>query len=192
MSFWRDHFVSRILPLLLIVSPTLICQAQAAKGQKELSLSGDIFVPVQATATSTGLVAFDISKYFTRTSQAGIGSSFTLFGDSQPVYNSKNVQTGTQNVLAVISDPHVFYRYNFSRGEEYPMVPYLGVEAGTSIQSDGNTTQLQDNFYARPHVGFKYYFSKRAAFDLNGGYQAVLKNSSNGTIDTRFGISMLF
>lgn len=165
-------------------------KAQAAKGEQEFSISGDIFIPVKDTQGTTGLVSGNLSHYFTRRFQAGIGGTFNFFADTQDVYDSKGNIAGTKSVLAVTSDPQLFFRYNFPH-EKSPTVPYVGLEAGTSIQSDGNTTQFQDNFYMRPNIGFKYYFSKRAAFDWNTGYQAVVKDSSNGTMDFRMGISVL-
>ena len=179
------------LAIMMFTLAGLNAHAQAAKGQEEFSISGDLFVPVKNTPGTTGLVSFDISRYFTRRVQVGVGSTFNFFGDTTDNYNSSGVITGTTTKLAVTSDPNVFVRYNFIKPKN-PFAPYVGVEAGTSIQSDGNTSQFQDNFYIRPNVGLKYYFSKRAAFDWNAGYQAVVKDSSNGTADFRVGISVLF
>lgn|GEM_PF-1709652 len=189
--FMRSFRHMIALAIIVLSVASVNAHAQAAKGQKEFAISGDIFVPVKNTQSTTGLVSFDISRYFTRRVQAGLGSTFNFFADTTENYSSTGVVTGTTTKLAVTSDPNVFVRYNFIKPKN-PFAPYVGIEAGTSIQSDGNTSQFQDNFYIRPNVGLKYYFSKRAAFDWNGGYQAVVKDSSNGTADFRVGISVLF
>ena len=191
LQFTRSFRNVIVLAIIMLIFSGLNAHAQAVKGQEEFSISGDLFVPVKNTPSTTGLVSFDISRYFTRRVQAGVGSTFNFFGDTTDNYNSSGVITGTTTKLAVTSDPNVFVRYNFIKPKN-PFAPYLGLEAGTSIQSDGNTSQFQDNFYIRPNVGLKYYFSKRAAFDWNAGYQSVVKDSSNGTADFRVGISVLF
>ena len=113
LQFTRSFRNVIVLAIIMLIFSGLNAHAQAVKGQEEFSISGDLFVPVKNTPSTTGLVSFDISRYFTRRVQAGVGSTFNFFGDTTDNYNSTGVITGTTTKLAVTSDPNVFVRYNF-------------------------------------------------------------------------------
>ena len=45
--------------------------------------------------------------------------------------------------------------------------------------------------YLRPYVGLKYYFLKKAAFDINLGYGFGLKKDGGGMLSGTFGVSII-
>jgi hypothetical protein len=60
-----------------------------------------------------------------------------------------------------------------------------------------NTTEGANDWMGRPHIGYKYFFRKSAAFDVNLGYKAIFSSAANSekrsdSLDFRLGLAFVF
>jgi hypothetical protein len=148
--------------------------AQQEKGDKEIQFQGFFFrtVGVPDGNATLGAVFFNSGYFLTAKHEVGGGTSITFAGVG-----------GSTSVMAGLN---AFYRYNLkSKGAK--AFPYLG---GDFFVED--VKHAGDTHYLRPNLGFKYFFKKNAAFDVNMGYGLNLKDTSVGLIDARFGLSFIF
>jgi hypothetical protein len=146
---------------------------QAEKGTKELLFTGNVTTLFQRSSTTTvgtqvvtipsvtftsGSVIMGIGYYLTRQVEVSIGGNVNISGGNG---------TGT-NVVGGLNSGFV---YNFSAPGRR-VVPY---SAFSYFLFDASSPQQTS--FLRPNGGFKYFFNKNTALDINFGWgQNVFAN----------------
>ena len=162
--------------LMILFVGFLCCQAglaQTEKGDSELQLQGFGFFTIgQDDDLRSIIFVANYGYFFTDRQELGAGTSITFF-DSES--DDSETTVGLQ----------FFYRYNFAEANRKTM-PYVSVDVSSFDVSDS------DFWGARPGVGVKAFINEYTAFDINGGYNFLFSEPSDGVFDVRFGISFLF
>ena len=161
--------------LCLFSSPSY---AQQEKGDKSVQLLGSFLIGFGDEDVKQGTVVLNFGYFATRHHEIGFGALFV-------------VQGGAGSDTMVIAGPNAYWRYNFGAAGQ-KTVPYIGLEGGGIFGSD----DLKVGF-VRPHAGFKHYFKRNVAFDLNVGYIRGFASFSGGSgganlVDTRLGLTFVF
>ena len=170
-------FIVSFAALGLVAFPQLRVAAQQQAGDKEIQVFGNITtISSSGSSYSSGSVGGLIGYFLTRQIQVSGGAFVTLQGGSG---GSTTTSTELSGGL----------RYNFAT-EGRKAFPYLGIDMGTSASSDGSPSQ---SFY-RPSAGFKTFFTRNAAFDLNVGVMRFTQQQQNAPtmVDSQFGLSFVF
>lgn len=158
--------------------------AQQEKGDNELALVGNFAFGVGGGSSfKTGLGVFNFGHYVTQRQEIGVGVIINVSGEGG--------FEGEEGSTSFLAGPNAFYRYNFSRAGAKAF-PYLGLEGGGFFGSGDVKVG-----YVRPNLGFKYFFKRNVAFDMNVGYSRAFASSegeSGGAnlVDGRIGISFIF
>jgi hypothetical protein len=204
----------KMLSVLFVVSLLAVCDsayAQQEKGDIEVLLfSGSFLTDVDVSSfrfidfegseieSSVRIRGFNIggsAGYFiTRRHEVGGGLNFFVsnFKSCRTVRNNGQVidedcRSNTDSDIGLSG----FYRYNFAR-EGAKGFPFIGGDFSVGSLRDNST----GNFSARPHVGYKYFFKKNVALDLNVGYSMDLNRvggfERGGRISGRVGFSFVF
>jgi hypothetical protein len=181
----------------------LTAQAQPKKGDKEVFLlTGNSFIGL---GDSSGAFTFNASGqlgyYLTRRNEVGGGITFSLA--HAPLCSRVIDQDGhvVSEHCDSFTDASVgfsgFYRFNFARegARGFPFV-------GGSISVGDVTTNFTGNWKARPHVGYKYFLSKRVGLDFSFGYDidvnkvrvsnTFFNNERQSNLDGQIGLTFLF
>ncbi|HLG15737.1 MAG TPA: hypothetical protein VJH03_14720 [Blastocatellia bacterium] len=177
---------SRIIKLVSSAAVVFACMclfstptyAQQEKGDKSVQLLGSFLIGFGEEDIKQGTVVANLGYFATRNHEVGVGVILL-------------VQGGAGTDTTTLAGPNGYWRYNFGAAGA-KSVPYMGVEGGGIFGSD----DLKVGF-VRPHAGFKYYFKRNVAFDLNVGYIrgfATFSGESGGAnlVDTRIGLSFVF
>jgi hypothetical protein len=195
-----------LLSILLLSSTEL--KAQQEKGDIELQFQGTGTIPVKTPESSSGNLNVKLGKFVTRRQEFGgiIGVNFSglttpestsviVCPNSNPVCNGRPVgtiftsTTPASTSLSVNSSGGLFYAYNITSGGKF--FPYVSGELFVA-----NFKQASDTSLATPSIGFKSFFKRNAALDLNIGYGFPVNSNSggvgNGTLQARYGISFIF
>ena len=173
----RRSLLVSFAALGLAVFPHHRAVAQQEAGDKEIQVFGNITtISSSGTSYSSGSVGGSIGYFFTRQIQVSAGAFVTLSGGGG---GSTTTQTQLTGGL----------RYNLAT-QGSKTFPYLGIDMGTSASSDGSPSQ---SFY-RPSAGFKAFFTRNAAFDLNVGLMKFTQQQpgSPTMVDSQFGLSFVF
>lgn len=180
----RNSVLRMIILMLLLGSITLPTLAQQEKGDKELQLQGLITVSFGENKSASGTVFINFGYFFTDRQEVGVGTNLTLGGGAGNIDLSAGV-TG-------------FYRYHLLRKKEN-LRPYIGIDlfsaaliGGGSSDANSATPSKLDLTFLRPNIGFKYFFKRNVAFDVNSGYGFSVKSAKNGQFDSRLGVSYIF
>jgi hypothetical protein len=151
--------------------------AQQERGDQEIQINGNVnFNAKDIKNTANGSIGLAYGYFLTEKHQVGFqgitafsGGGTTFFGEG-------------------------FYRYNLKASEK--LRPYVGVATGSFGSTSDTSAAFGNNAYVKPNAGFKYYFKRNVAFDLNGGYQVNFKKPAfsprTHNIDVRMGIALIF
>jgi hypothetical protein len=173
----RRSLIVSLAAVALAAFPHIRAVAQQQAGDKEVQVFGNVTtISSNGTSYSSGSVGGSIGYFFTRQLQLSGGAFVTLSGGG-------GASTTTQTQLSG------GLRFNFAT-EGRKAFPYVGMDMGTSASSDGSPSQ---SFY-RPSAGFKTFFTRNAAFDLNVGYMRFTQQQQDAPtmIDSQFGLSFVF
>lgn len=158
--------------------------AQQEKGDSELLLTGNFLVGFGGgESIKFGLGALTYGHYVTRRQEIGGGIIFLV--------GKAGGSGGDSGGTDYFAGPNAFYRYNFLKAGAKAF-PYLGVEGGGFFGSGDVKAG-----YVRPNLGFKYFFKRNVAFDMNVGYERIFASlggdsGSANVVDGRIGISFIF
>ena len=173
----RRTWIISFAALGLATAPFLRARAQQEAGDKEIQVFGNVMtISSSGSSYSSGSVGGSLGYFFTRQLQLSAGAFVTLSGGA-----GSSTTTQTQLSGGV--------RYNFAT-QGRKAFPYVGIDMGTSASSDGSPSQ---SFY-RPSAGFKTFFTRNAAFDINVGYMRFTQQQQDAPtmIDSQFGLSFVF
>jgi hypothetical protein len=175
--------------LILTISVlTSSANAQQQQGDFEAQLAG-YYVTVVGTDLSFGMgsIQTKLGYYFTDWFEFGLGPTWTITTTStfdhsdpntgQPVY--KSLTEGDFGTTA-------FMQFSFLTSSR--TVPYFGGQYyKQSFRND------EDNGAVGLSAGIKFFFTKKAAFDVGGNYLFSLnKDTEGGLLLFAFGLSFLF
>lgn len=170
----------RLLGLLILVAvfPGRV-HAQQEKGDKEVQVFGNVSTTSTSggSSSSSGSVGGFIGYFFTRQIQIKGGMIVDL--------SSSGGSTMTTGMLSA------GLVYNFA-AEGRKTFPYLGIDIMSIGTSEPNSQPMTAY---RPSGGFKTFFTRNAAFDLNVGLEQMTgqyAQSGATTVDSRFGLSFVF
>ncbi len=162
--------------------------AQAKKGDKEVSVSGNVstvFTPKTEFAgfgagggTSTSGTAFlGFGVFVTDRTQIGFAPFLSISQGEDGIDASMGGSFDWQYYLG---------------GQSSRVKPYVGYSvliSSFTVQEGGS---LADNMYNAGLFGVKNYFSERAALDFQGSYGFGMRTSDTQRLNFRIGLSYLF
>jgi hypothetical protein len=167
--------------LVLIASLSVRGVAQQEKGDKEVQIFGNVSTTTASGggggSSSTGSVGGFIGYFLTRQLQLKGGMIVDLSSTS-----------GQTQATGVLSAGVVF---NFAT-EGRKTFPYVGVDILSIGTSEPNSQPITAY---RPAAGFKTFFTRNAAFDLNVGIEQMTGQQAQNagtTVDSRFGLAFVF
>lgn len=177
-----------LLSLLLVLLLVQGAVAQQQRGDFEAQLTGFYFTTVGSDLSlSMGTIQGKLGYFFTDHFELGFGPTFTVSTISTPVINYQTGTFTTESKTETDFGTTVFFVYSFLT-KKARTVPYFGAQYYK--QSFKNT---DDKGSVGVNAGIKYYFTRRAAFDLAGNYLFSLnKDESGGILLFSFGLSYLF
>ena len=158
-----------LIATVLCVAPSL---AQQEKGDVELGLQGQAFTAVGSDIdfSFVNLVA-KVGLYATNSFEFGVSPTLSVI----------TVEKNTTTTLG----SGVFVLYSFLAGDART-VPYAGAQYYIPDFDD------TDQNAAGVTVGAKFFFTKKAAFDINGNYLFSLgENAEGGLLLFGFGLSYI-
>lgn len=171
--------IANVRFLLFTVSFLLLpvlARAQAEAGDSEILLNGDVTtLTASGSSFTSGNLSLGYGYYFTPQIQLFSGTNIGIFGGSG---------LGTD----VSSGANFALRYNFSTAGR-KLVPYLAFEYFIF-----DVEESKESSFLRPNGGFKYFFTRNAAFDFNVGYgrNAFADGPKLNMINERLGIAFVF
>ncbi len=189
----------KIMTLLVLLLALLMTQASVAQQQRgdfEAQLTGFYFTTVGSDLSlSLGTIQGKLGYFFTDHFEFGVGPTFSVqtisTTSSTPVFDpiSGTVRLVTKTTSETSTDfgTTVFFVYSFlAKGAK--AVPYFGAQFYK--QSFKNT---EDKGSVGVDAGIKFFFTRKAAFDLAGNYLFSLnKDQTGGILMFSFGLSYLF
>jgi hypothetical protein len=128
--------------------------AQQQKGDVELGLNGDVLVTHSSPVEADGIVDVSLGYYLTERNLVGFESQTQIAGGSKE---------------STYVDEFVFghYRRLFVSKKRPTVMPYAGVYAGTEVSNEGlYGTTKKDIFASQGEGGFKFFVSKKTAFEV--------------------------
>lgn len=166
----------RCLTVVLLVVPSLLI-AQQQQGDLELGLQGFYSADTEGLF-SAGTIQGKIGSFFTDEFEMGFFPSLSI----------ATISTGTgESETTSTFGAGAFLTYSFL-SQDATTVPYIGGQYYKADFSDD-----EDSGFAGINAGVKFYFTKKAAFDVSGNYLFSLnENAEGGLILLSFGISFLF
>ena len=164
------------LIVVLLFAPSMLL-AQQQQGDLELGFQGFYFADTEGFF-SLGTIQGKIGQFFTDNLEVGISPSLSI----------TTISTGTgDSETSSTFGAGAFLTYSFL-SENATTVPYFGGQYYKSDFSDD-----EDSGSAGINAGVKFYFTKKAAFDISGNYLFSLnENAEGGLILFSFGLSFLF
>ncbi len=165
-------------------------------GDKELLLNGNLNIGIgDNVGTSTGSGSLLVGYYFSPKFEGGLGLFFEMASvmDEVPQTDPAAQPLLTKSTAGTIG-PMIFGRYIFHAGQKGHT--YFGLEVGLQA-SRGDNVEATNDWFARPHIGFKHFIKKNVAFDVNFGYKAITSKAENtvsrsDSLDFKLGIAMIF
>ena len=164
------------LIVVLLFAPSMLL-AQQQQGDLELGFQGFYFADTEGFF-SLGTIQGKIGQFFTDNLEVGISPSLSI----------TTISTGTgDSETSSTFGAGAFLTYSFL-SENATTVPYFGGQYYKSDFSDD-----EDSGSAGINAGVKFYFTKKAAFDISGNYLFSLnENAEGGLILFSFSLSFLF
>ena len=162
--------------VFLTLAAICICSqptfAQQEKGDKEVQLNGFIFATTGDQKIANGNIGVGLGYFITAKNEIGFGTDLTI--------------TRGGGDFSFDAGVRGFYRYNFAKSGK-KAYPYIDLSMFIEdVKNAGDST------IALPSFGFKYFFKKNAAFDMNFGYGFLVKEPGQGAIIGRFGLAFIF
>jgi hypothetical protein len=173
--------------VLCLAVITMPAYSQQQKGDVELQFQGYYFTTIgQEFSFGSGNLAAKIGPYLTDNLQVGIGPTLSITTTSTPTFNPVTMKLESESKTTTTFGSTLFFVYSFlSRNAK--LVPYFG--ANYFKQDFSNS---DDKGSVGINLGAKYYFAKKAAFDVSGNYLFTLnKDQQGGMLYFAVGISFL-
>ncbi|MBI3111889.1 MAG: hypothetical protein HYZ01_09990 [Ignavibacteriales bacterium] len=167
--------LSCLIVVFLVVPSMLLGQQQ--QGDLELGFQGFYFTDTEGLI-GVGTLQGKIGSFFTDNLEIGFSPSLSIVTTTG--FDGESETTSTFGAGA-------FLTYSFL-SENATTVPYFGAQYYKSDFDDE-----EDSGSAGINAGVKFYFTKKAAFDVSGNYLFSLnENAEGGLILISFGLSFLF
>jgi hypothetical protein len=173
-----------VLCLAVIAMPAY---SQQQRGDVELQFQGYYFTTVgQEFSFGSGNLAAKIGPYLTDNLQVGIGPTLSITTITTATFNPTTLSIDKESNTTTTFGSTLFFVYSFlSRNGK--LVPYFGANYFKQDFSDS-----EDKGSVGVNLGAKYYFAKKAAFDVSGNYLFTLnKDQEGGMLYFAVGISFL-
>jgi hypothetical protein len=163
---------------------------QQQKGDLELQFLGSYYrtVGVEGYTFGSGNISGKIGPYITDNFQIGLGPSLTISHNSYKTFNSTTMKEEEVSETNTSFGTYAFVVYSFlTRGAK--LVPYLGAQY---FKQDFNKPWSEEPGSLGFNLGVKYFFAKKAAFDIQGSYMFDMnKDAEGGFMLFAFGLSFL-
>jgi hypothetical protein len=178
-----------ILSFILILS-TVTALGQQQKGDLELQFLGSYYrtVGISGFSSGSGNISAKIGPYLTDNIQIGLGPNLTISHSSYTTFNYTTMKEEEVTETNTMFGSYAFIVYSFlTRGAK--LVPYLGAQY---FKQDFNKPFSEEPGSLGFSAGAKYFFAKKAAFDLQGSYMFDMnKDAEGGFLLFAFGLSFL-
>jgi hypothetical protein len=180
---------SFVLCLILILS-AVTAYGQQQKGDLELQFLGSYYrtVGVEGYTFGSGNISAKIGPYITDNIQIGLGPNLTISHSSYTTFNYSTMKEEEVTETNTMFGSYAFVVYSFlTRGAK--LVPYLGAQY---FKQDFNKPLSEEPGSLGFNLGAKYFFAKKAAFDIQGSYMFDMnKDAQGGFMLFAFGLSFL-
>lgn len=178
----------RLLSLLLTMLLATAAVAQQQRGDFEAQLTGFYFTSVgNDLGVSFGTIQGKLGYFFTDHFEFGVGPTFTVLTSSSQVFNPQTFVTTSESKTETDFGTTVFFVYSFLT-KKAKAVPYFGAQYYK--QSFKNT---DDKGNVGVNAGIKFFFTRKAAFDVAGNYLFSLnEHEEGGLLYFSLGLSYLF
>jgi len=185
----------KLVPLFLVLCLALVAVpalSQQQKGDVELQFQGYYFTTIGSDLQfGSGTISGKIGPYITDNLQIGIGPTLTIttmttteYVPGTAPYYTPTTKEETKTTTTFGST--AFFVYSFLT-RNAKLVPYFGAQYFKQDFSDS-----EDKGSVGVNLGVKYYFAKKAAFDLSGNYLFTLnKDQEGGMLFFAVGLSFL-
>jgi hypothetical protein len=170
----------RLVPMCLALCLAVLAVpalSQQQKGDVELQFQGYYFTTVGTESSiGSGTLSAKIGPYITNNLQVGIGPTLTVTTVPEFSIDPVTLQTKTESKTTTTFGSTAFFVYSFLT-RNAKLVPYFGAQYFKQDFSDSD-----DNGSVGVNLGAKYYFAKKAAFDVSGNYLFTLNPDAEGGI----------
>lgn len=168
----KSLFLCLVLCAVVLSVPAV---AQQQKGDVELQFQGYYFRTVGSDLEfGSGNLAGKIGPYLTDWLQVGIGPTLSITTMTTQNFNTTTMQLEKSSETTTTFGSTMFIVASFlTRGAK--AVPYVGAQYFKQDFSDS-----EDKGSVGVNAGVKFYFSKKAAFDVSGNYLFTLNEGQEG------------
>lgn len=170
----KPLFMLAVLAAALIAVPA---SAQQQRGDVELQFQGYYFTTVGTEFSfGSGTLSAKIGPYLTDNLQIGIGPTLTITTMTESSFDPATLQMKQESKTTTTFGSTAFFVYSFLM-RNAKAVPYFGAQY---FKSDFSNTD--DKGSVGVNLGLKYYFARKAAFDISGNYLFTLNTDQEGGI----------
>ncbi len=168
----KSLFLCLALCAVVFATPAV---AQQQKGDVELQFQGYYFRSVGSDLEfGMGNIAGKIGPYITDWLQVGVGPTLSITTTSTTTFNPTTFQVSKSSETTTTFGSTAFLVASLlTRGAK--AVPYVGAQY---FKQDFSNTD--DKGSVGINAGVKYFFSKKAAFDVSGNYLFTLNSEEKG------------
>ncbi len=175
---------------LIFTLATVTAYGQQQKGDLELQFLGSYYrtVGIDGYSSGSGNISAKIGPYITDNFQIGLGPNLTISHSSYTTYNFATRKEEEVTETNTTFGTYAFVVYSFlTRGAK--LVPYLGAQY---FKQDFNKPWSEEPGSLGFNLGAKYFFAKKAAFDIQGSYMFDMNTDAQGGFMLfAFGLSFL-
>lgn len=180
----------RLVPICLALCLAVLAVpalSQQQKGDVELQFQGYYFTTVGTEFTfGSGTLSGKIGPYITDNLQVGIGPTLTITTSTDYSMDPITFAVKSESKTTTTFGSTAFFVYSFLT-RNAKLVPYIGAQYFKQDFSDSD-----DKGSVGVNLGAKYYFAKKAAFDVSGNYLFTLnKDEEGGMLYFAVGLSFL-
>ena len=175
---------------LMFALATITAYGQQQKGDLELQFLGSYYrtVGIEGYSSGSGNISAKIGPYVTDNFQIGLGPNLTISHSTSTTFNYATMKEEEVTETNTMFGSYAFVVYSFlTRGAK--LVPYLGAQY---FKQDFSKPWSEEAGNLGFSLGVKYFFAKKAAFDVQGNYLFDLNpDSEGGYMLFAFGLSFL-
>jgi hypothetical protein len=175
---------------VILILCTLPVYGQQQKGDLELQFLGSYYRTVGVTGMTfgSGNISAKIGPYVTDNFQIGLGPNLTISHSTTPGFDYTTGKETEVSEVTTTFGTYAFVVYSFlTKGAK--LVPYLGAQY---FKQDFNKPWSEEPGSLGFNLGAKYFFAKKAAFDIQGSYMFDMnKDAQGGFMLFAFGLSFL-
>lgn len=168
----KSLFVCLVLCAVVLATPAV---AQQQRGDVELQFQGYYFQTVGTDySVGSGNLSAKIGPFVTNWLQIGVGPTLSVTTTSSPTLNMTTMQMETKSETKATFGSTAFIVASVLL-KNAKVVPYFGAQYFKQDFDDSD-----DKGSVGINAGAKFFFTKKAAFDVSGNYLFTLNEEQEG------------